>query len=182
MKVDSNFAEMLAVGGKSNSLGNVNEVIKLVLDDMSRLGELYSCLFNDDAWIRMRAADALEKVCREHPGWLLPYIDKFSDELAAATQPSIQWHLAQIYRQVDLTDGQKRFAVKWLKHLLSTKDVDWIVAANAMDTLVQFTKDGSFPVADMISLLKIQQQHKSNAIVKRANKWLAELSADQPNL
>lgn len=170
------FTEMLAVGGKSNSLGKVNEVIELVLHDKSRLNELYDCLFDTDAWIRMRAADALEKICRQYPEWLLPYIDKFSAELATSSQASIQWHLAQIYSKVDLTSKQKRFAINWLKHLLSTKDVDWIVAANAMDTLAQFTRDGSFPVAEFIPLLKVQQSHKSNAVIKRAGKLLAELS------
>ena len=174
--MNGNFAEMLAAGGKSNSLGRVNEVIELVLHDESRLDELYDCLFHEDAWVRMRAADAFEKICREHPDWLLPYVDRFPEELAVSNQPSIQWHLAQIYRQIDLTNEQKRFATNWLKHLLATKEVDWIVAANAMDTLAQFTRDGSFPTAEMISLLKVQKQHKSNAVVKRANNLLTALS------
>ena len=172
------FTEMLAAGGHANSLGRVNEVIELVLQDKSRHDELYDCLFDEDAWVRMRAADALEKICRLHPGWLLPYVDKLQDELATSTQPSIQWHLAQIYGQVDLTPKQKQAAIHWLKHLLSTKDVDWIVAANAMDTLAQFSKDGSFPVVEIIPLLKVQQSHKSNAVIKRANKLLTELNRE----
>lgn len=170
------FAEMLAAEGHANSLGRVDEVIEFVLHDKSRLDELYGCLFNEDAWVRMRAADALEKICRHHPGWLLPYIDRLQDELAASTQPSIQWHLAQIYSQVDLTPNQKRVAIHWLKQLLSTKEIDWIVAANAMDALVQFTRDGSFSVAEVIPLLRTQQKHKSKAVIKRANKLLTELS------
>ncbi|HSX29276.1 MAG TPA: hypothetical protein VLE73_01820 [Candidatus Saccharimonadales bacterium] len=171
------FTEMLLVGGHANSLGKVNEVIELVMLDKSRLDELYSCLFNEDAWVRMRAADALEKICRQHREWLLPYIDKFQDELATSTQPSIQWHLAQIYRQVDLTPKQKQAAIQWLKQVLSTKDADWIVAANAMDTLAQFTKDGSVSAAELMPLFKIQQKHKSNAVIKRATKLMTELSA-----
>jgi HEAT repeat protein len=170
------FTEMLAAGGHANSLGRVSEVIDLVLEDKSRLDELYQCLFDEDAWVRMRAADALEKICREHPDWLQPYIDKFPDELAISTQPSIQWHLAQIYSQVTLTDTQREFAISWLKQLLSTSDIDWIVAANAMDTLVQFTKDGYFPMAGMMTLLKTQQGHKSKAVIRRATKLEAELS------
>lgn len=173
-KITGSFADLLAVGGKANSLGRVNDVIELVLGDQTRLEELYNCLFNEDAWIRMRAADALEKICRQHPDWLLPYIDRFSKELTSSSQASIQWHLAQIYREVNLTAQQKRFAISWLTNLLSTKEVDWIVAANAMDTLAQFAKDGALPAANLISLLKVQQQHKSNAVIKRANKLLAE--------
>jgi hypothetical protein len=173
--MDDSFADMLMVGGKSNSLGEVNNVIALVLKNRSRLDELYGCLFDDDAWVRMRAADALEKICREHPDWLLPYIDRFPAELAVSNQPSVQWHLAQIYRQVDLTDRQKSFAVNWLKQLLSSVDIDWIVAANAMDTLAQFTRNGSVPESELISLLQIQRHHTSKAVVKRAGKLLDSL-------
>jgi predicted nuclease of restriction endonuclease-like (RecB) superfamily len=170
------FAQMLLVGGHANSLGRVNEVIDIVLRDTSRLDELYECLFNEDAWVRMRAADALEKICRKQPDWLLPYIDRLQKELSTSTQSSIRWHLAQIYRQVALTDEQTYAAQRWLKALLSSNDVDWIVAANAMDTLVKFTKKGSFPVDEMVELLKIQQRHASNAVIKRATRFLVELN------
>ena len=168
---------MFMEGGHANSLGRVNDVIELVLRDKSRLDELYNCLFHDDAWVRMRAADTLEKICRTHPDWLVSYIDRIQKELSASTQASIRWHVAQIYEQVPLTDKQKEHAQTWLASLLSDKDADWIVAANAMDTLVKFTKEGSFPVNEAIELLKVQQQHKSNAVVKRATKFIAELSA-----
>lgn len=168
------FADVLAVG-KPNSLGRTDEVIEAVLQDKSKLDELYSCMFNEDAWVRMRAADALEKVCRQHPEWLLRYIDKFQAELATSNQPSIQWHLAQIYGQVDLSPEQKQKAIRWLENLVSTVEVDWIVAANAMDTLVQFAKDGSVPEKKVISLLQVQQGHKSNAVVRRADKLLNQM-------
>lgn len=173
--MNEKFAEMLLVGGHANSLGRVNDVIEIVLNDKSRLDELYDCLFDEDAWVRMRAADTIEKICRQHPDWLLPYIDKLSSDFSSSTQPSIQWHMAQIYREVDLTDKQKQRAINWLKQLLSTKDVDWIAAANAMDTLAQFTKDGSFSKTDLIPLLEMQQHHKSNSVIRRANKILAQL-------
>lgn len=138
--------KILESGGHANTLGRVNDVIKIVLADKSRLDELYECLFNEDAWVRMRAADALEKICRQHPDWLELYIDRFESELADSEQSSIQWHLAQIYRQVNLTEEQRHVAIKWLSLLLSTKDVDWIVSANAMDTLANFTRVGVMPV------------------------------------
>lgn len=162
---------MLAVGGKTNSLGRVDEVIASVLGDESRLAELYNCLFLEDAWVRMRAADAIEKICRVQPRWIESYIDRFQHELSGSAQPSIQWHLAQIYAQVRLTDVQKTLAIAWLRKLIATKDVDWIVSANAMDSLAQFVDDGSVSRADFLHLVKIQQRHKSPSVVKRATKW-----------
>ena len=171
------FRDLLAVGGRSNSLGRTDEVIGLVLADQDRLDELYGCLSDEDAWLRMRAADALEKVCRRHPGWLLPYLDRLHHEFAASGQASIQWHLAQIYRQVELTDEQRRTAVDWLADLLRRADRDWILAANAMDTLAQFTRDGAFPAAELRSLLEVQLGHRSKSVVRRADRLLAELPA-----
>jgi hypothetical protein len=45
-----------------------------------------------------------------------------------------------------------------------------------MDTLAQFAKDDSVPLADIVHSLKIQQNHKSSAIIKRAHKLLTKLS------
>jgi len=170
------FVDMLAVGGRSNSLGRAEEVVANVLQDKSRLEELYRCLFNDDAWVRMRAADSLEKVCRAHPDWLLAYVDRFSTEVATSTQPSIQWHLAQMYAEVTLSASQKRFAIGWLKQLLSSPQVDWIVVANSMETLAQFVREGAVPAAELVELLETQQRHRSKSVVKRADRLMAEFA------
>lgn len=169
------FNQLLSIGGKSNSLGKAGEVVEAVLQDKSRLDELYNCLFSEDAWTRMRAADSLEKVCRVHPEWLEPYIDRFAAELLTSPQASIQWHLAQIFQQVHLTSAQKAIVVQWLKKLLYSTDVDWIVATNAMDALVRFTHEGAVSAAETRVILTTQQQHHSTAVVKRANKLLPEL-------
>jgi len=177
--MSNHFADMLTVGGKTNSLGRAQEIIDAVLDDQSRLKELYACLDHDDAWARMRAADAIEKVCRQHPDWMQPYIDRFISVQTTCTQPSILWHMAQIFAQVNLTVTQKRAVIDWLQNALSSTEIDWIVAANAMTTLVQFTRDGSVPKADTLKLLKIQQQHKSNTVIRRATKLLNELTKSE---
>lgn len=171
------FAETLTEGGHTNSLGRAVEVINAVLQDESRLEELYRCLFNEDAWVRMRAVDSLEKICRVHPGWLTPYIDRFAEDLSVSTQPSIQWHLAQMYGQLELTKAQTQFAINWLKQCLTSTEVDWIVAANAMVALVQFVHKGSAAKSEVLPLLKKQQKHKSAAVVKRANGLLEELAS-----
>ncbi len=174
------LAQMLTAGGRSNSLGRVDEVIGLVLGDRSRLDELYGCLFDEDPWVRMRAADALEKVCRRHPDWLAPYVDRFPAELASSSQPSILWHLAQMYRQLPLTPDQKAFAVGWLGRLLSSPDADWIVAANAMQTMAQFADDGSVDEHELVALLGVQQGHRSASVVRRAGRLLAQRTGTRP--
>lgn len=170
------FADMLAEGGKKNSLGRVNEVIEIVLADKSRLEELYQTIFDDDSWVRMRAIDAFEKICRVHPEWITPYIDKIQQELSASSQASIQWHIAEIYTQVELSSDQKEKAITWLKNLLGNKDSDWIAVSNAMETLAFFVRSGDPSRADLVNVLRVQLNHKSKAVTKRAQKLLAEFS------
>jgi hypothetical protein len=123
----------------------------------------------------MRAADCLEKVCRVHPDWIESYVGRILNDLTISKQPSIQWHLAQIFAQVSLSDGQKKRAIDWLKELLSVKDVDWIVSANTMKTLVQFHRDGLVTRYELVPLFELQQQHKSNTIRKKATQFLQNL-------
>jgi len=166
------FSDMLAEDGKKNSLGRAEEVVQLVIDDKSRLDELYSCLFEDNPWLRMRAIDAFEKVCQVHPKWIEPYIDRLFDDFGNNTQASIQWHIAEIIGETNLTSTQKKLAADWLVTRLEDDNVDWIVAANTMKTLEQFVRDGSFARDQFIPLLYRQQKHRSNAVVKRATKIL----------
>lgn len=72
------FASMLVIGGESNALGRTDEVIEVVLNNKYRVEELYRYVtFDEDAWLRMKAIDAIEKTGREKPDWLMLYIDKF---------------------------------------------------------------------------------------------------------
>lgn len=150
------FANMLAEGGKKNTLGRAEEAVQIVLADQSRLDELYNCLFEDDAWLRMRAIDALEKVCRVHPEWLEPYVERLLDEVAAIDQASIHWHLAEIFRKVELTPDQCERAIVLMKQNISSNSADWIVASNTMETLALFAADGTVSVGELIPLLEIQ--------------------------
>ena len=174
MTPNESFAEMLAEDGKKNSLGRVNDVIEQVLANPSRLEEVYKVLFHDDAWVRMRAADAFEKVCRIHPDWIQPYIDKIQSDLSSSEQASIRWHIAQIYLQVELNDTQKAHAMQWLKDILKSPAIDWIVSANCMTTLAHFARSGDVDKSVERALFTIQSGHHSNAVKKRAQYLLNE--------
>ena len=66
----TNFAAMLT-GGHPNSLGRTIEVVDAVLADRSKLEELYSCYFSADEVVRLRTSNAMKRIAREQPDWLL---------------------------------------------------------------------------------------------------------------
>lgn len=58
-----------------------------------------------------------------------------------------------------------------MKSNISSPNTDWIVASNTMTTLYEFVKQDKLARSEVLPLLKIQLKHRSNAVVKRANKY-----------
>ncbi len=169
------YESILAVGGKTNSLGRASEVIESVYSDPSRLEELFDCVFADDAWVRMRAIDSFEKMLRHKPEWAEPYMGRIFDDLTKSAQPSIQWHLAQIFAEVQLSKEQEKHAVLWLKHNIQTTDVDWIVSVNIMKALLHFQQKGLIEAGEVKRLFKVQEGHKSKSVRKKATDLAATI-------
>lgn len=170
------FEEVLTIGGKSNSLGRAAEVVEAVLKDHGRLEELYVCISATDSWVRMRAIDSFEKICRIHPEWIEPYIDKILRDLTPSTQPSIQWHLAQVFAETNLSADQKGQAITWLKDRIRTADVDWIVSVNVMKALLKFKDDGDISVEELLELFRIQERHTSKSVRKKASSFIEKIT------
>ena len=60
-------------GGDSRSIGRANEVVADVLKDPALFSIVFNVMLEPDPIIRMRAADAVEKITEQHPEWLDPY-------------------------------------------------------------------------------------------------------------
>jgi len=61
-------------GGDRRSIGQVDQVVDNVLGSPSLFGELIGGLFVEDPVIRMRSADAVEKITLVKPDLLKPEI------------------------------------------------------------------------------------------------------------
>jgi len=169
------FEETLTVGGHSNSLGRAGEVLQATREDYSRLDELFTCISANDAWVRMRAIDTFEKLVKDKPELVQPYLSSIFSQLTTSEQPSIQWHVAQIFGEVVLSDAERNEAVKWLKQHLKSTDVDWIVSVNVMKTLLSFCKQKYISAGELEPLFKTQTTHSSKSVRKKATIFLEEL-------
>ncbi len=168
------FAEILR-GGHPNSLGRTEEVVAIVVADRQRLEELFVSLAESDELVRMRAGDALEKVCREQPGWFRPHVDRLIAEVGSIEQPSIQWHVAQMLQHLrgDLSDEQARRAKELLQRNL-TRSTDWIVLNVTMDVLAEWATDDPELAEWLIPVLERLRADPRKSVAKRAAKRLSE--------
>lgn len=107
------FAKALA-GGDRRSIGRSGEVIAVVRADPRRAGELRGCLRNSDPVVRMRAADAIEKLSRTDPGIMAGEKGALLDGSLEDGTAELRWHLIAVASRLTLT---AREAEQFLEYL-----------------------------------------------------------------
>lgn len=160
-------------GGDRRSLGRTQEVVDHIISNPNQFDKLFSCSYSQDEIVRMRACDALEKICRQRPELFDNYKQPLLFELPKIRQASVQWYLAQIYTELDLSETQRQQAVSVMKDNLNNMD-DWIVTNLTLESLAIFARRGEFNVNEFQVILQrhIKSRHKS--VVSRVNKLLKE--------
>ena len=172
------FEEMLT-GGHPNSLGNTIEVVDIVLADKKKFDDLYQCYFSEDEVVRLRVSNAMKRICKEHPEWLVPYIDNFLNEISKINQASTQWTLAQLF--LWLEDDMSKLQLEKAKEILKTnltKSNDWIVQNTTMETLSTWAKDDESLRLWIIPKLEKFSESDRKSVARRASKQLAALSCN----
>lgn len=157
-------------GGDRRSIGKVNFVVNKVLKEPSLFDALFNGLFNEDDVVRMRAADAIEKISKTNPEILKPYKRKFIYEISQIEQQEVRWHLAQIFPRLNMTDKEKKEVINILKNYLNDKSK--IVKTFAMQALTDFAEQDENLKKWVICLLKDTIEKGSPAMQSRAKKLL----------
>lgn len=125
-------------GGDRRSIGRSEEVVSDVLKTPSLFGVLITGLSAEDAILRMRAADAMEKISAIHPEYLWPH-KKFLIQLAtSSSQKEMRWHLAQMLPRLKLNQNEKKQVVNILMAYFS--DSSSIVKTLAMQALADIAR------------------------------------------
>ncbi|MGA8555582.1 MAG: hypothetical protein WB630_14300 [Candidatus Acidiferrales bacterium] len=125
-------------GGDLRSIGNADEVASQVAQRPELFRELILGLWSDDPVVRMRAADAAEKVTRKNPDLLKPHKRELLGLMAEAKQKEVRWHLAAIVPRLPLNAAECRAAVTLLNGYL--KDRSSIVKTFALQGLVDLAR------------------------------------------
>lgn len=159
-------------GGDRRSIGRSNHVVKLVLRAPRRFAELIECFWSDDPIVRMRTADAAEKVSAIQPELLQRYKTELLGLLTEAEQIELRWHLAQIVPRLSLTQGERRRAADTLQ--LYLEDRSSIVRTFALQALADISRDDSELRPRVREILEQSISRGTAAMKARARKLLKE--------
>ena len=169
------FVEMLR--GATNTLGRTEEVVDLVLEDPSRTQEVYDLFFQDDEWVRLRAASVSKRLWRADTALITPFVEGWVTEVSAIDQPSAQWTFAQFCDECDnlLTEEQRGRSIETLTSYLRNSD-DWIVLNSSMPPLATWAQTRPTLRTAITDRLKDLTQDDRKSVANRAAKSLAKLT------
>jgi HEAT repeat protein len=165
-------------GGTKRSLGRTNQIVTEVLKDPRAFPHLIAGLSHDDPVIRMRAADAIEKITLQLPALLRP----FKKELlrlaaasgAASVQQEVRWHLALLLPRLKLTPTEHALAVDILFTYLHDRSI--IVKTHALQSLADLVSLDSSLKRRLLPILDATAGTGSAAQRARARKLLRQFS------
>lgn len=123
----------------------------------------------------MRAADAVEKISRQHPEYLLPHRAFILGRAAAIQQQEVRWHIAQMIPRLDLDGADIRRARDILLRYLD--DRSKIVKTEAMDALARLAERAPELRPDVFDLLRTLAAAGSPAMRSRGRRLLARLAS-----
>ena len=161
-------------GGDRRSIGKSNEVVAEGLADPGLFGSLFDGMLDDDPLIRMRCADAVEKITVHHPEYLRPHKTKLIRQAAKIDQQEVRWHVAQLFSRLELTRKERHAAVAILSDYL--KDESKIVKAFSMQALADMAEQNAELREPIIRQLEELTRTGSPAMQSRGRKLLAKLT------
>ncbi|HVN67770.1 MAG TPA: hypothetical protein VMT55_05290 [Candidatus Sulfotelmatobacter sp.] len=132
-----------------------------------------------DPLIRMRAADAAEKVSSKHPEYLQPFKARLLNKVAMVPQQEVRWHTAQMLAYLTLTpkerDRTARLLFSWIENEKSN-----IVKVLSLQALAGFAQQDKYLRSKVVSLLNKFVADGSPSLKSRSKKILKEFAARKP--
>jgi hypothetical protein len=159
-------------GGDRRSIGQSDQVAGLVLRRPALFPQLMHGLWHSDPLIRMRAADAAEKVSLRRPDLLQPFKGKLLRLLDEATQQELRWHLAQMVSRLRLSKHDRARAVIALRRHLA--DESSIVKTFALQALTELANADAALVPAVKGLLNAAAESGTPAMRARSRKLLRQ--------
>ena len=130
-------------------------------------------MLSDEPLIRMRSADAVEKITARRPECLQPFKKKLLEEVAKIDQQEVRWHVAQMLPRLTLRRRELETAVQTLLDYLGDKSS--IVKTFAMQALADFAEREVWLRDRVINVLEKCTREGGPAMKSRGRKLLKRL-------
>jgi hypothetical protein len=165
-------------GGDRRSIGGVSEVAADVLNDPTLFDTVFHGMLGDDPVVRMRAADAVEKITAEHPEYLQPYRQELIGRVARVDQQEVRWHVAQMLPRLEWSAEEHAAVVEILLGYLD--DGSKIVKTFTMQALADFAERDVSLQPQVVQWLEELTETGSPAMQSRGRRLLQRLERLSP--
>ena len=160
------------LGGDRRSIGRSNAVVAHVLAHPAHFRHVFAGLTADDPIVRMRAADAVEKITLRRPELLQPYKRKLLTVAGNTDEQEIRWHAALILPRLELTTKERAVALDILFDYL--RDKSSIVKTWAMQAIWDLSAADAKLKSQIIPLIEELTQVGTAAMRARGRKLLRQ--------
>jgi hypothetical protein len=182
MKKAETIRSMLSIGtcmghGRGDRLaaGRAPEVAALILKQPRMAAKVVECLWDENAGVANRAADALERASCRCPELLGPWKDVLLGRMADATEKKLRWNLALMIPRVPLTTSETERAAAVLRSWL--EDQSSIVKTSAMHGLAGLARWNREMLPEVLDMLRILSRSGTPAMRARGRILLKNLES-----
>lgn len=162
-------------GGDRRSIGRSSQVVSVIRRRPALFPALIDGMHHADERVRMRAADAVEKLTVTNPEWLRPFKVQLIKLAARARQQELRWHLAQMLPRLELSRRDRAIVVAVLRRYL--RDKSRIVKTFAMQSLTDLAMQDPRLTNLVRPLISSLTRTGSPSMKSRGRKLLLQLSA-----
>jgi len=161
-------------GGDRRQIGRSEEVAAEVKLNPDLFPVLFSGLTCSDGLVRMRAADAAEKVTRQNTGLLKPHKGALLRILETSAEQEVCWHVAVMVPRLRLTvEERKRVFVVLKSYLTAGSRIQRVMA---LQGLVDLTDQGSEIRSHVMRLVKQALSSDVPSVRSRAGKVMKKFN------
>ncbi len=161
-------------GGDLRSIGRAEEVVQDILNNPVLFTEVFEGMLDDDPLVRMRSADALEKVSSKYPEYLQPFKSRLIYEVSQIEQQEVRWHVAQMFSYLEADKAERDEIVRILLFYLDA-DRSRIVKVCSIQALADLAERDESIRPTIVRRLQEVIASGSPAMANRAKKLLPRL-------
>lgn len=170
-----NTIRKMLAGGSRLAVGGVPELAELLFKQPRKTAKVIECLWDEDAGIANRAADALERASDIAPQLLEPWKDALLDRIADATENKLRWNLALMIPRIELTAQETERAAAVLRTWL--EDRSSIVKTSAMHGLAGLCRWHPKLLPEVLDTLRLLSRSGTPAMRARGRILLRKLES-----